>query len=313
MNLMPRLRYPPEMRTSIMDAAGLAHALKGRKVGRSWLARCPAHEDHSPSLSIAVSRSGVTLIYCHAGCGQLRVIAALKDRGLWHSDDTRARIQIVDEQFDRDVEGRKEAALAIWQASIPAWDTPVEVYLRSRGITLPIPAALRFHDALTHHPSDTTWPAMIALITAPNGEPVAIHRTYLALDGKGKAPVSPVKMTLGSCRAGAVRLGGIERGKNLAICEGIENGLSVAQACQLPVWAALSADGMRKVVLPSEATIVLVCSDNDANGTGQRAARDVTERFLREGRTARITMPPDAGADFNDLLIKSKEEREHHG
>jgi hypothetical protein len=34
-----------------------------------WIARCPAHDDKSPSLSISELNDGRVLIYCHAGCG----------------------------------------------------------------------------------------------------------------------------------------------------------------------------------------------------------------------------------------------------
>ena len=32
-----------------------------------WMARCPAHPDHTPSLSVAVGDDERILIYCHAG------------------------------------------------------------------------------------------------------------------------------------------------------------------------------------------------------------------------------------------------------
>jgi len=74
------------------------------------------------------------------------------------------------------------------------------------------------------------------------------------------------------------------------------------QACGLPGWAALSANGIRSLTLPPEASTVLICADNDANGVGQRAANEAAERFLREGRQARIAMPPMTGTDFNNVL-----------
>ena len=39
-----------------------------RKSGNGWEALCPAHEDKSESLSIAVGADGRTLLKCHAGC-----------------------------------------------------------------------------------------------------------------------------------------------------------------------------------------------------------------------------------------------------
>ncbi len=64
-------------------ASEIAHALHGRKVGRRWMVRCPAHEDTSPSCSIGEDSSGKLLVHCFSGCRQQDVIAALKARGLW--------------------------------------------------------------------------------------------------------------------------------------------------------------------------------------------------------------------------------------
>jgi putative DNA primase/helicase len=40
-----------------------------------WTARCPAHDDQNPSLSIR-DVDGKVLVRCHAGCEQAHVIAA---------------------------------------------------------------------------------------------------------------------------------------------------------------------------------------------------------------------------------------------
>jgi len=64
-------------------AETLVNALDGRKTGGGWMARCPAHHDRDPSLSIREAEDGKILIYCHAGCDQEHVIAALRSRGLW--------------------------------------------------------------------------------------------------------------------------------------------------------------------------------------------------------------------------------------
>ncbi len=41
-----------------------------------WVARCPSHEDATPSLSISVSNSGRLLVHCHAGCTFSAVMSA---------------------------------------------------------------------------------------------------------------------------------------------------------------------------------------------------------------------------------------------
>lgn len=48
-----------------------------RAQGRRWTARCPAHFDKSPSLSISESAEGVVLVKCHAGCATEEVLAAV--------------------------------------------------------------------------------------------------------------------------------------------------------------------------------------------------------------------------------------------
>lgn len=61
----------------------IAKALGGRKAGSGWTARCPAHDDRTPSLSIRDAEDNKVLVRCHAGCDQERVITALRRRGLW--------------------------------------------------------------------------------------------------------------------------------------------------------------------------------------------------------------------------------------
>jgi len=42
-----------------------------------WYARCPAHDDRSPSLSVKQSDNGAVLIHCFAGCAPSEVLAAV--------------------------------------------------------------------------------------------------------------------------------------------------------------------------------------------------------------------------------------------
>jgi putative DNA primase/helicase len=107
----------------------------------------------------------------------------------------------------------------------------------------------------------------------------------------------------GPVGGGAVRLGMPHSGEWLAIAEGVENAIAVVTASAMPGWAALSAGGIRALVLPREATHVVICADHDASGTGQRAARDAAQRWLAEGRRVRIVLPPEPGTDMADALF----------
>lgn len=51
---------------------------KVRKTGSGrWVARCPAHDDKHPSLSIRELDDGRILIHCFAGCSPVDVLAAV--------------------------------------------------------------------------------------------------------------------------------------------------------------------------------------------------------------------------------------------
>ena len=68
-----------------MTAESIAHALNAQRSGSGWMAKCPAHDDNTPSLSIR-EVEGKVLLHCHAGCEQRDVIDALKVRELWHPE-----------------------------------------------------------------------------------------------------------------------------------------------------------------------------------------------------------------------------------
>jgi hypothetical protein len=60
---------PVEMLLSRLD--------KVRRCGRGWIARCPAHEDSSASLSVAEGNDGRCLAKCFAGCDLHAIVRAL--------------------------------------------------------------------------------------------------------------------------------------------------------------------------------------------------------------------------------------------
>lgn len=43
---------------------------------RSWLAKCPAHDDNTPSLYVDEAQNGKPLIKCWTGCGAVDVLHA---------------------------------------------------------------------------------------------------------------------------------------------------------------------------------------------------------------------------------------------
>lgn len=58
-----------------------------------WTARCPAHDDNTPSLSVSRGTGGKTLIHCHGGCSLEAVMTALglEMTDLFEGDDRAAQ------------------------------------------------------------------------------------------------------------------------------------------------------------------------------------------------------------------------------
>ncbi len=48
------------------------------ETGNGWMARCPAHDDGTPSLSVAETEDGRCLVNCFAGCSPAKVMGALE-------------------------------------------------------------------------------------------------------------------------------------------------------------------------------------------------------------------------------------------
>ena len=282
-----------------MSAADIAVALgDARREGRGWRCRCPLHNGRS--LTLRDGDGGRLLAWCFGGCDSRDVFTELRRRGLLDARSTAYRSAKTSQRRDavRTDAQRSRAALAIWQSATPAGGTQAQNYLVSRGLHLPPPPTLRFHPGLKH-PSGGIWPGMVALVTrGTNGMPLAIHRTFLACDCGGKAPIGPQKMMLGPCRGGAVRL--TAPGKLLMVGEGIETCLAAMQATGHPAWAALSTSGLRALDLPKDVRDVIVLADGD--DPGKAAARDCAWRWKWEGRRVRIARPQQ-GMDFNDMLL----------
>jgi putative DNA primase/helicase len=79
------------------------------------------------------------------------------------------------------------------------------------------------------------------------------------------------------------------------VAEGIETVLSGMQACKLAGWAALSATGLSKLILPNKVTKVIVLADADP--TGEAAAKACASRWIYDGRQVLIARPS-SGKDF---------------
>lgn len=62
-----------------MSASEIVHRLDHCREVKSgeWIARCPAHDDSSPSLTIKELSDGRVLVHCFAGCGAIDVLTSV--------------------------------------------------------------------------------------------------------------------------------------------------------------------------------------------------------------------------------------------
>jgi hypothetical protein len=205
--------------------------------------------------------------------------------------------------------------VALWEAGrrITAED-PVARYLASRDIPIPNTPALRYVSKAAYYERGQLvgrFPAMLAAVTNSDGGLVSIHRTFLTPHGK-KADVSTPRKLMplcGTMLGASIKLGApapYPGGVMLGVAEGIETALAVTMLYGLPCWSAVSANGLRKIQVPSGVTSLFVMGDNDRNGVGQRAAQVLTTRVKAMGIKARSWVPQNPGSDWNDELLAKR-------
>jgi hypothetical protein len=282
-------RRPVQSTAPGRNAETIAAALGGGyRSGAWWRCCCPVHHSRSATLAVRDSPKGGVEIKCFAGCRASAVLAELSRLGLVQAvRASRSRAAPPDPEAEerkrqdalRDRNRRIETAGWVWRETEPT-NYLIETYLGSRLILYPIPATIRLHRALRHKEADCRRPAMVAMVEhAESDGLVAVHCTYLRADGSGKASVDPVKRCIGPVGGGAVHLA--PAAPTLAVSEGIETGLSYMEATGTPTWAALSAPGIRALILPDLVRHVVIAADPEAFGNMSLGVSDASERDRR--------------------------------
>ncbi|MGV6876571.1 DUF7146 domain-containing protein [Pseudochelatococcus sp. B33] len=198
--------------------------------------------------------------------------------------------------------GSPKASRRLFAMSQPIQGTLAATYLSGRAITsLFGVAALRYHPRCYYRPDEHSpteiWPAMVASVTDLAGRQTGAHRTWLAPDGSGKAPVETPRRAMGDLLGHGVRFG--IAGEVLAAGEGIETVLSPRQVLpHMPMLAALSAAHLTAILFPATLRRLYVLRDRDPAGHGARDS--LIARAASVGIEA-ITVSP-VGEDFNDDL-----------
>jgi hypothetical protein len=290
-------------------------------VGRA-IGRCPAcgadrrsGSDQRPPIVITHGGAGWWCVPCNVK-GDALTLAALAitgdahpgREGWWtvmqalgggHDQHLHQQRRQLARQQAREIERKRrereaadlEAAESTWSKALLAMGTIIEVYLNSRSILLAPPPSIRLLDLLF------PGPVMVARITDVNDDTIAIQQTDLPPDGIWRVGMKLQRRFLGRVGGGAVRLGD---GESIVIAEGIESALSASQLFGLPAYAALSAVGIEKLVLPPHVQYALIFADADDHGESVEAATAAYERWTQEGRSVDVFAVPDK--DANDTI-----------
>jgi hypothetical protein len=194
----------------------------------------------------------------------------------------------------------------------PLTGTPGETYLRDiRKIDVAaIEDVLSRTDAIGWHPAvyfnepgHPLHAQRLGCIVATMADPVtaeptgAISRTYLAPDltkiGKAKTLGSPM---------GILRLShDDEVHEGLHLAEGLETVLAAMSIGLRPMWSTGSSGLMASLPVLSGIEALTLIVDHDANGAGEKAAREVEARWRAADREVSLLRPGALG-DLNDTL-----------
>lgn len=247
------------------------------------------------------------------GCWRQGITSWYRDgtvnRHATQRDDRAFRQALADKEHQRERQARFNEQMFARTHALQR-QAPVGRYLDHRGLgkLSKRPQALRM-TSLPYFEDGReigVFPVMLGAVTTSEGVLLGLHRTYISDDGR-KAPVpQPKKLThtSGPLPGASIKLfePTIINGKlTLGVAEGIETALACYLASGTPTWSCTSAGLLRAFQWPVGLQSLVIYADNDANGVGQSAARDLSGRAAASGVECRVLVPEIVGADWLDV------------
>lgn len=278
------------------QASDLVKRLGGLWSPNGAMCHCPAHDDHTPSLSVRVGEKAL-LFKCFAGCETIDVIRAI--HRLDHNTALIGPSEARSPNATLSPAWLRQRAVDLWDDARSLVGTPAEHYLQRRAIAL-LPPTLRYHSRapLGRGKLAVFRPAMIAALHERQ-HLVALQRTFLDPHQPRRARdlANPRRM-LGRPGQGAVMLAPAT--ETLGLAEGIETALSAILLLDIPVWATLGNERLAHIAIPDSVTRLILLPDNDRGG--RIGAAKAMNAYAMPGRTIEVVWPPQGFNDWNDVL-----------
>ena len=315
---------------------------------------CPFHGGEGDFRFVKIGRKGPNTASCGVAmctCGKYPdgfsvLHAALKGRfydvlkavdEYLHGDSSTRRApppppKVISTKKQRSDEEILSKARSLWSAHKP-FSSKTTPYYVERGIA---PAILEEMQDIGVLPSLGYWvkpkgekelkkvgsyPAILAAMRNSDDEIVAVHRTWLSADRRGKAPVPDPKKLSETCNASgaAIRCYDARGTDCLGLTEGIETAHGTRQLAaggfwpelgKIPVWATYSAGNIAAFVVPKwllptlRKIVVFADMDTNWNWTSVKAALAFKARMAVEYPEIEVVIkvPHYMGWDWLDVL-----------
>jgi len=248
------------------ETVDIVAALGGTWHGSHAMCRCPAHADHTPSLSIRQGHKGI-LVTCFAGCDRgavLREIGRLDPRRGTPMPTIRAGPGGANVQ-------------RIWGQARDVRGTLAEHYLGRRNLPADLPD-IRFHPRCPFRPKPLTQFLPALLVAVRQGQEItAIQRILL----DPSTCWHRGKFLLGKPGMGAWKQP--HDGASLALAESVEDAAAYSKLHGIACWSSLGARRLPLLQLPHTLTTLILAEDNDAEG--RAAAAKAAAAYERPGLT----------------------------
>ncbi|MFK5980961.1 MAG: toprim domain-containing protein [Rhizobiaceae bacterium] len=285
----------------MMSIQSAAHALGGDVSGGAILCPGPGHSRHDRSLSVKFDPNAPDGFLVKSFCDDdfrdcrdfVKERLGIETDYQSHSHEDFQQSEAIKPMApDPEKLNKKQSARKIWDGSRALVGTPAEDYLHGRGLVSPNSPSLRYNPTCPF--KSKSVPAMIgAIVDIETNEFRGVHRTRL--DAKEKA-------MLGIAAGAVVKLSANDEVTTaLFLAEGIETTLAIMEMGFKPAWATLSAGSMAKFPVLNGIECLTIFADNDASGTGQRAAQKCGAQWVAADREVVIHGAPSVGTDFADF------------